>query len=237
MFNNSNGSCFKKGQHPSLQTEFKKGHVPWCMGKPNLAIRGDKNPAKRPEVKLKIVETRRKNNSYIQSNETKEKISLSVKNFIQNNPNEVGFQKGNKHFLGLRHSEEAKKKISLANKGRKHSEEARAKMKLTRLKQIMPFRDTSIEIRLQDWLKEQNIEFETHYSILGQPDIFIKPNICIFADGCYWHKCPDCGFGHKRERDEMVTGELQKQGYTVIRLWEHDIKNNQFNSLNQLLKC
>lgn len=58
---------------------------------------------------------------------------------------------------------------------------------------------------------------------IGQPDIFIEPNICLFIDGCYWHKCPTCGFGNGRERDMFVTGELQKQGYVVIRLWEHEV--------------
>ena len=88
---------------------------------------------------------------------------------------------------------------------------------------------TSIEVILQNFLKEQGIPFEANYPMLGHPDIFIKPNICIFADGCYWHKCKECGFGEsirkEREKDQRITRELQTQGYIVIRLWEHTIKN------------
>src|SRR3990167_8630927 len=42
-----------------------------------------------------------------------------------------------------------------------------------RLLQVMPFKDTLIEIKLQNLLKENGIIFETHYPISGQPDIFI----------------------------------------------------------------
>jgi DNA mismatch endonuclease (patch repair protein) len=125
--------------------------------------------------------------------------------------------KGNKYALG---------------KHWKLSEEDKKKMRERRLKQIFPFKDTSIEIKLQNWLKKQGIEFETHHPILGQPDIFIKPNICIFADGCYWHKCPQCGFGELRQRDLQITQELQKQGYMVFRLWEHEINNNEFEKIS-----
>lgn len=101
------------------------------------------------------------------------------------------------------------------------------------------FKNTSIELRVQNLLKENKIDFETHYSVLGHPDIFIKPNICIFVDGCYWHKCSECGFEEsirkEKEKDKRITQELQKQGYLVIRIWEHEIKNNQFGGLNQLL--
>ena len=100
---------------------------------------------------------------------------------------------------------------------------------------VIPFKDTSIELKLQNFLKEQGIEFQTHYPILGQPDIFIKPNICIFADGCYWHKCSQCGFDELKQRDKQVNEELQKQGYIVIRIWEHEINKGQFSGLNQLL--
>ena len=145
------------------------------------------------------------------SEETKRKIGLAHKD------------KKRKPF-----TEETRKKMSKARLGIKYSKETIEKIRQARLKQIIPNKDTSIEIKLQNWLKKQNIEFETHYPILGQPDIFIKPNICIFADGCYWHKCEQCGFGHLVDRDKEITQELQEQGYLVIRIWEHDI-NSEFN--------
>lgn len=154
---------------------------------------------------------------------------------------------GNKHALGYKHSELAKNKIGLNGfhygmLGKKSSEETKSKIRLAQMKSPnRVFKNTSIEVRLQNLLKENGIEFETNYPILGRPDIFVKPNICIFADGCYWHDCSECKTkgnpvrGTKGDKDKIITEELQKQGYTVIRLWEHEINKNQFNGLNQLI--
>lgn len=108
--------------------------------------------------------------------------------------------------------------------------------KKSRLKKIFPKKDTSIEITLQHKLVQLGINFEKHKPIVGQPDLFIAPNICIFADGCYWHKCEKCGFGIGREHDKLVTSELEKQGYEVLRFWEHDINNNLDSCVNEILK-
>ena len=74
------------------------------------------------------------------------------------------------------------------------SDEAIEKIRNRRATQIFPAKDTKIEKILQRLLKETKIKFETHrmyvkrdLRILGQPDIFIKPNICIESDGDYWH--------------------------------------------------
>jgi len=104
------------------------------------------------------------------------------------------------------------------NKGIPWTEEHKQKLKISRRFQVFPTRDTSIEVKIQNLLRENNIEFETHYPILGQPDLFIKPNIAIFCDGDYWHNLPGA-----KEKDERITKTLQSQNYIVIRLWEHQI--------------
>ena len=141
----------------------------------------------------------------------------------------MGFQNGHKDFVPEKSRKNQGLKVSGKNNpfyGKTHTDEFKAYKRICRLKQILPFKDTSIEIKLQNILKENGIKFQKHYPILGQPDIFIKPNICIFADGCYWHKCPECGYVDLKtnEKDAKITTELQKQGYVVIRLWEHQIK-------------
>jgi DNA mismatch endonuclease, patch repair protein len=95
------------------------------------------------------------------------------------------------------------------------------KNKISRLSQIIPSKDTSIEIKLQKILKKNKILFQKHKSIFGQPDIFIQPNICIFADGCYWHKYPK-----GTNRDKKVNEYLKQNGYIVLRFWEHEINND-----------
>jgi len=122
--------------------------------------------------------------------------------------------------------------------------ELREKMRLQRLNQVFPINDSSIEVKLQNGLKNLGIKFEKHKAIFGQPDIFIEPNICIFADGCYWHNCPVCfdrnelnGFQRKRQFiDIAVTQKLINDGHVVLRFWEHDINENFENKvLNKIL--
>ena len=195
------------------------------------------------ETKKKLSQSNKGKHCY--SEETKKKMSLAKLDkkrepFSEEHKRKLSLGNKGKHYF--KHSEEAKKKISLAIKGTKRlpcSEEHKIKLRLARLKQVISCKDTSIELKIKTLLEENNIDFERHYPILGRPDFFIKPNICIFADGCYWHRCPECGFQEsirkEKEKDKKITIELQKQGYTVIRLWEHQINKNQFNGLNQLL--
>jgi DNA mismatch endonuclease, patch repair protein len=75
--------------------------------------------------------------------------------------------------------------------------------------------------------------------VLGKPDfIFQKQKIALFVDGCFWHCCPEhstrpknnSAFWEKKlarnkKRDEYVSEELTKQGWNVIRIWEHELKD------------
>ncbi|KKL93639.1 hypothetical protein LCGC14_1872710 [marine sediment metagenome] len=159
------------------------------------------------------------------------------------------------------HSEETKRKIGLKSKGRKmsketrirmskakkgiqshrkgkigiFSKETRRKMSESRLKQVFPVKNTKPERFIQSILSINGIKYETHEPIIGQPDIFISPDICIFVDGCYWHGCKKCStekqlssiiVKKKMKHDKIVNRELKKQGFVVLRLWEHEINRN-----------
>ena len=103
---------------------------------------------------------------------------------------------------------------------------------------------------VDDIVKENNIKFKKHVAILGQPDIFIEPNTCIFADGDYWHGNPTVfspndeitsSGGRKKvweiwEKDEKINQKLIQKGYNVLRLWEDDIKNNPEKCLQKIIK-
>jgi len=137
--------------------------------------------------------------------------------------------------MGKKATLETKKKMSLSQTGRKATLETKLKLKIARTKKIIPFKDTSIEVALQNILKENNICFTTHKAILGQPDIFIEPNICIFVDGDYWHNYP-----YGRDKDKEVTRELTNQGYIVFRFWERDILDDLktcFKKIENLFLC
>ena len=142
------------------------------------------------------------------------------------------------------------------------SDEAIEKIRNRRATQVFPVKDTKIEKILQRLLKEIKIKFETHrmyvkrgLRILGQPDIFIKPNICIYADGDYWHANPrdfvnkgklypgfkkdDHIIGNlsakdKWARDKNVSQRLRKKGYNVIRFWQSELENYREKCLQKL---
>ena len=135
-----------------------------------------------------------------------------------------------------KYSEERNQKISETNKKIIKTEEWKQKIREKRLYQKPKWRDTSIERTIEKILKELNIRYKKHYPITGQPDfvIFIKsiarPDIAIFADGCYWHACPLCQiknrYDFRREYDKKITKELVDSGYIVLRFWEHEINKN-----------
>lgn len=81
-------------------------------------------------------------------------------------------------------------------------------------------KETGIELKLQALLLGMDIEFITQKPILGVTvaDIFIAPNVAIFADGEYWHS------GAMMEyKDAEKTKKLVRGGYIVLRLDEEEI--------------
>ena len=74
----------------------------------------------------------------------------------------------------------------------------------------------------------------------GKPDIvFPAPRVVVFVDGCFWHRCKEhytapqsnAEFWDKKisanvVRDRSVNKELKTAGWNVIRIWEHEIKND-----------
>lgn len=133
---------------------------------------------------------------------------------------------------GKRKSEEHKINIGKSNKGKKprlgmrNTEQSKSKMRLARSKMIYPIKDTSIEKKIQSFLRELGIEFQAHVYLSQiqhayQCDLLIPSlNLIIECDGNYWHNYP-----YGKELDHLRTQELQARGFQVLRLWEHEIKN------------
>ena len=77
-------------------------------------------------------------------------------------------------------------------------------------------KNTSLEKVVQSLLRKAKVRFKGHKRI-GRfvPDIFIRPNVCVFVDGKYWHCRPE-----RIQSDRRITKKLKKEGYIVIRLSE-----------------
>ena len=84
------------------------------------------------------------------------------------------------------------------------------------------YQDTDIEIILEDWLKDKGIKYEKQKQLLGITlvDFFIEPNICLYADGDYWHNIPKV-----RQRDGLIRKVLRDNGYKTIWLKGSAIKS------------
>lgn len=81
--------------------------------------------------------------------------------------------------------------------------------------------------------------YRIHYKLTGKPDIvFPKRKIAIFIDGCFWHKCPKCfiwpetnrkfwkfKMNSNVRRDKVVNRKLKKEGWKVLRIREHELRN------------
>jgi DNA mismatch endonuclease (patch repair protein) len=76
--------------------------------------------------------------------------------------------------------------------------------------------------------------------IPGKPDLaFTGRRVAVFVDGCFWHACRKCYVQPKsntgywitkiaanRKRDLRVNRKLRRQGWTVLRFWEHEVERD-----------
>lgn len=97
----------------------------------------------------------------------------------------------------------------------------------------------STELKLIQYFKENNVHgWRRGYKVKGHPDfVFLDKKIAIFVDGCFWHG-HDCRntrpsehqeyWQRKRERnikhDKEITELFKSRGWTVIRIWECELK-------------
>lgn len=104
----------------------------------------------------------------------------------------------------------------------------------------------STELALIKFFKESNIiGWKRNYPVKGHPDfVFLDKKIAVFVDGCFWHG-HDCRntrpsdnaeyWQKKRERnikhDKEVTAMFENRGWTVIRIWECELKHKNRSAL------
>ena len=111
------------------------------------------------------------------------------------------------------------------------------KIKEARKYQVLQIKDTSIEVKIQNFLKKLGVKFFTHQYIKEiehgyQCDILI-PSVktIIECDGDYWHNYPN-----GNEIDHIRTKELLDNGFKVIRLWEREINEMSLAKFNERIK-
>lgn len=109
-------------------------------------------------------------------------------------------------------------------------------------------KDTKPELMLRKALWHRGMRYKVNYkSLPGKPDIvFTKVKLAVFCDGDYWHghnwalrgmaSLEDELKGYSDYwknkilgnigRDQTNTSLLKSEGWSVIRIWESDIKSD-----------
>ena len=102
-------------------------------------------------------------------------------------------------------------------------------------------KNTKPEILVRKGLHTRGFRFRLHNRKLpGSPDIVLpKYGVAIMVNGCFWHVHKGCRYATKpktniefwetkiarnRHRDEVTTVHLEALGWTVITVWECELR-------------
>lgn len=99
--------------------------------------------------------------------------------------------------------------------------------------------NTALEQTFFQLLDNVGITYAKYPKLYGKPDCFIEPNVVIFVDGDFWHgwhysqwrsRMPKNYWINKIQeninRDRKKFRKLRRDGYVVLRVWEHTLKKN-----------
>lgn len=110
------------------------------------------------------------------------------------------------------------------------------------MRKVKSNHNKSTELKLIQYFKENRIcGWRRNFKLYGKPDfVFPKQRLAIFVDGCFWHghNCrntkPKDNAGYweskinrNKNRDVQVTETLTNKNWTVIRIWECELKTRQ----------
>ena len=106
-------------------------------------------------------------------------------------------------------------------------------------------KNTKPEVALRKSLWGLGYRYRIRSRLPGKPDlVFSSLRTVVFVDGCFWHKCPDHFVQPKTRaqfwldkingnvaRDQRNNDSLRSEGWQVIRIWEHEIKESLTNAV------
>ena len=109
-------------------------------------------------------------------------------------------------------------------------------------------RDTGIEKKTAQLLRKNRLHYRRFPKVFGSPDFAVEKKLLVFCDGDFWHgyrydkkKKPPKKFWRDKiernmERDRKVTRRLRADGWSVVRLWEHDIEKRPESCIRKIRK-
>lgn len=115
-------------------------------------------------------------------------------------------------------------------------------------------RDNARELALRSELHRRGLRFRIHQRIVQgtrrTADVsFPRRRLAIFLDGCFWHGCPEHGTSPKNNgawwrdkidaniaRDRDTDARLAADGWSVLRVWEHEDVADAADRIEQLIR-
>ncbi len=108
--------------------------------------------------------------------------------------------------------------------------------------------NTQPERLLRQGLFSAGLRYRLQGRLPGRPDIvFPREKVCVFVDGCFWHGCPlhatkpahNASFWAKKlernaERDREVDAALIRDGWRVLRFWEHEVRRSTLRAVTKV---
>jgi DNA mismatch endonuclease (patch repair protein) len=101
-------------------------------------------------------------------------------------------------------------------------------------------RDTAPELALRRALHRRGLRYRVGIrpipELRGSADVvFTAARVAVYVDGCFWHMCPRHGtmpannaewwkakLEGNRARDRRTDELLERHGWRVVRVWEHE---------------
>ncbi len=101
-------------------------------------------------------------------------------------------------------------------------------------------KETKIEVLFRKNLWKAGYRYRKNASgYFGKPDVLLRRyKTVIFIDSCFWHGCKKHfklpaskrkfwkeKIERNRKRDAQVNRHYKKNGWKIVRVWEHDLRN------------
>lgn len=112
---------------------------------------------------------------------------------------------------------------------------------------------TAPEIALRQCLWGMGLRYRIDHRVLGDRrriDIaFTRARVAVFVDGCFWHSCPEHATSPSNNaawwaeklaanvrRDRNTDTQLAECGWTVVRVWEHELAEEAAQRIERLVR-
>jgi DNA mismatch endonuclease, patch repair protein len=109
--------------------------------------------------------------------------------------------------------------------------------------------NTTIELAVRRAVSKAGLRYRKHVMTMpGRPDlVFAKARLIVFIDGDFWHgyRYPQWRdrlssywqekIERNRRRDRRNFARLRREGWRVLRLWEHEIERDLDRCVKRIL--